>query len=392
MAEHETNARRLVRRALGALAALSLVASAATVAVAAPEPSTEDKLEDAEARYDQLVREIKDQQAHLSRLTAEAAVIAERWEQATGRYEQITEDLRNTTLQLRAAQDDYQRLKGTLEARARQVYITGPGNEIEFLLGATSLSDLSARMEYVNALNETDADLAIEVQNLKNDLSAEQATQQGLQAKAAKALRQVEAERAALDAKFAEAQAVMDDLEAAKAEAAELVKKLEKKLQRELEALTGVQFYGDALFQVCPVDQPRAVYDGFGAPRYGGGYHPHAGNDIIAPQGTPIRATFAGNAVAGSNTLGGNSVHVYGELGYTYNAHLVQTGYTGPVQAGDIIGYVGATGDTSTPHDHFEWHPYQTPTNWPVSAYGYSVIQTGSVPAVNPYPLLAQVC
>lgn len=390
MAEDERNARRLVVRALAALAALALVATVSPVASAGP--PTKEQLEDAKAQYEVLKGQIEDQQARLGQLSAEAAVIAERWEQATGRFEQITEDLRNTTLQLRDAQDRYQELQGTLEARARQVYITGPGTELEFLLGATSLADLSARMEYVNALNETDADLATEVQNLKNDLSAEQAGQQALQDKAAKALRQVEAERAALDAKFAEAQAVMRDLEAKKAEAAELVSTLEKKYERELAALTGLRFYADAVLQVCPVGEPRAVYDGFGAPRYGGGYHPHAGNDIIAPQGTPIFATFDGNAVAGSNTLGGYSVNVYGELGYTYNAHLMQTGYTGPVDAGDVIGYVGATGDTSTPHDHFEWHPYQTPTNWPASAYGYSVIQTGSTPAVNPYPLLAQVC
>jgi murein DD-endopeptidase MepM/ murein hydrolase activator NlpD len=135
-------------------------------------------------------------------------------------------------------------------------------------------------------------------QNLKNDLSAEQAGQQALQDKAAKALRQVEAERAALDAKFAEAQAVMRDLEAKKAEAAELVSKLEKKYERELAALTGLNFYADAVLQVCPVGEPHAVYDGFGAPR-GRRYHPHAGNDINAA-GTPIFATFDGNAVRGA--------------------------------------------------------------------------------------------
>jgi hypothetical protein len=33
-----------------------------------------------------------------------------------------------------------------------------------------------------------------------------------------------------------------------------------------------------------------------------------------------------------------------------------------------------------------------TPTDWPESPYGYSIIGTGSNPAVNPFPLLAQVC
>jgi murein DD-endopeptidase MepM/ murein hydrolase activator NlpD len=58
------------------------------------------------------------------------------------------------------------------------------------------------------------------------------------------------------------------------------------------------------------------------------------------------------------------------------------------VQPGDVIGYVGATGDTSTPHDHFEWHPSPTPSSWPESPYGYSIIGT----ALNPFPLLRQVC
>ena len=56
--------------------------------------------------------------------------------------------------------------------------------------------------------------------------------------------------------------------------------------------------------------------------------------------------------------------------------------------AGDIIGYVGETGDTSTPHDHFEWHPKTMPSSWPTSPYGYRTV--GS--AVNPWPILQSVC
>jgi peptidoglycan hydrolase CwlO-like protein len=385
MAELKPSARRLARRALGAVAAILLVASLAQVAGA---ETTKDKLDRAQAEFDQLTKEIAAQQKVLSRLLLEAAEIAQRMDDAQARFEQITEELRNTTLQLRQAQADYQALQDELEARAREAYITGPGSSIEFLLGATSLADLSARMEYVNALNEEDADLATEVQNLRNDLSAQQADQQKLQAKAAKALKAVEVEKAALDAKFAEQQTVMDDLEEKQARAEELVKDLEKQYKQELAALTGLRFYADGVLQVCPVGLPHAVYDGFGAPRYAGGYHPHAGNDIIAPQGTEIFAPFDGYAHASSNTLGGYAVYVDGANGYVYNAHLMQPGVTGQVHAGDVIGYVGETGDTNTPHDHFEWHPNVIPSSWPVSPYGYSVIGT----AVNPWPLLSQVC
>jgi murein DD-endopeptidase MepM/ murein hydrolase activator NlpD len=386
MAENHSGSGLVFRRALAVVASLALLTSLAQVAVA--EPSTQEKLDAAKAEFEQLKNQIASQQQVLNRLSAEAAVIAERWEVANGRWEQITAQLHDTRYALAEAQAEYQGLKSDLEDRARQAYITGPGSGLEFLLGATSIADLSARMEYVNALSQEDADLATHVQNVRNTLAAQKAEQEKLQAKAARALQKVESEQAALDAKFDEQQAVLDDLDAKKARAEDLVKQLTKRYQNELEALTGLEFHGGTVFAVCPVDQPRAVYDGFGAPRYGGGYHPHAGNDIIAPQGTAIRATFDGYAQAGSNTLGGYSVNVYGDLGYTYNAHLMQPGFTGQVSTGQVVGYVGATGDTSTPHDHFEWHPNVIPSDWPKSPYGYAVI--GS--AVNPFPLLAQVC
>jgi peptidoglycan LD-endopeptidase LytH len=126
---------------------------------------------------------------------------------------------------------------------------------------------------------------------------------------------------------------------------------------------------------VCPVDAPRSYSDDFGAPRYAGGFHLHQGNDIFAVEGTPIRAPFDGTAVDTSNVLGGYAVSVYGADGYVYNAHLVRFGRLGEVHAGDVIGFVGNTGDAdaSAPHDHFEWHP-------------------GNGPALDPYPYLNAVC
>jgi peptidoglycan LD-endopeptidase LytH len=128
-------------------------------------------------------------------------------------------------------------------------------------------------------------------------------------------------------------------------------------------------------FALCPVRGSGYVADDFGAPRYAGGYHPHQGNDIFAPQGTPIVTPFDGLAVRSPNLLGGNAVKVLGQFGYAYNAHLSAYGKTGPVRAGEIVGYVGNTGDAlgGPPHNHFEWHP-------------------GGGPAIDPFPFLLKVC
>jgi murein DD-endopeptidase MepM/ murein hydrolase activator NlpD len=141
------------------------------------------------------------------------------------------------------------------------------------------------------------------------------------------------------------------------------------------------------VLKVCPVDQPHAYADDFGAPRIG---HRHAGNDVVAPMGTPIRAPFDGNAVATPNGLGGQAVTVFGALGYVYNAHLSQYGALGPVTTGTVIGYVGTTGDAQggIPHNHFEWHPNVIPQPLWVSPYGYSLING----AIDPFPYLNSVC
>jgi murein DD-endopeptidase MepM/ murein hydrolase activator NlpD len=135
-----------------------------------------------------------------------------------------------------------------------------------------------------------------------------------------------------------------------------------------------IQTYG--IFRHCPVRGAVTFNDGFGywvQKRPGTPAHTHMGVDMMAASGTPIVATFDGVAVASPNRLGGLSVKVYGDLGFTYNAHLSSYGKLGKVKAGDVVGYVGATGNAGGPHNHFEWHP-------------------GDGGAVDPYQYLLAVC
>ena len=346
-------------------------------------------LDEAKARLAELKRQIGAQQAVLDRLSAEAAAIAMQIDEHQVIYEQVTSQLQQTQVELEAAKRRFETVLGRLNERLREAFMQGPGSPVEFLLGATSLADLSDRLEFVDALAQSDSDLADRVQNLKNELSAQARNQERLRARQADILRALEGERAKLQDQFAQQKQIYDDIQSKRAEAEKLVERLGSAYRDFLASLSGVS---NGVFKVCPVDQPRGLYDGFGAPRYSGGYHPHAGNDIVAPMGTAIRAPFAGTARSSYNTLGGSAVYVYGALGYVYNAHLssYSSNSNGPVAAGDVIGYVGDSGDAlgGVPHDHFEWHPNVIPSNWPRSPYGYTVIGG----ALNPYPLLSQVC
>jgi murein DD-endopeptidase MepM/ murein hydrolase activator NlpD len=124
---------------------------------------------------------------------------------------------------------------------------------------------------------------------------------------------------------------------------------------------------------VCPVAGPHAFADTWGAARSGG--RSHEGVDMMAPAGTPLVAVESGYAQFKTTRLGGNSIWVNGASGTRYfYAHLsAWEGSSRNVSRGEVIGYVGATGNTTANHLHFEVHP-------------------GGGRAVNPYPYVRAVC
>ncbi len=116
---------------------------------------------------------------------------------------------------------------------------------------------------------------------------------------------------------------------------------------------------------VFPVFGPSSYTDTYGAFRgdVSGGWH--HGDDIFAPLGAPILAVASGTVFSvGWNEVGGNRLWLRDGAGNEYYyAHL--SAYTplardgAVVNAGDVLGFVGNTGDAQgTPyHLHFEIHP-----------------------------------
>lgn len=100
------------------------------------------------------------------------------------------------------------------------------------------------------------------------------------------------------------------------------------------------------------------LYDSFGDPRSGG--RVHEGIDIFAPRGTPVGSATPGIVIQrGELGLGGRVVSVLGPGGYRhYYAHLDDWAAPRPgdwVEAGEVIGYVGDSGNAAggPPHLHY---------------------------------------
>lgn len=119
--------------------------------------------------------------------------------------------------------------------------------------------------------------------------------------------------------------------------------------------------------------RPQFV-DSWGNARNGG--RRHQGIDIFAPKDTPVLSTTSGLVMrVGTNKLGGQVVWVLGPgLERHYYAHLNRYGVFRAgdrIEAGDVIGYTGNTGNARGGPVHLHYGIYRQGT------------------ARNPYPRLA---
>jgi peptidoglycan LD-endopeptidase LytH len=129
---------------------------------------------------------------------------------------------------------------------------------------------------------------------------------------------------------------------------------------------------------------PARLSDNFEQSR---GTRKHEAIDILAPMGTPVVAVEDGRiAKLFTSKGGGLTIYHYdptGKLAYYY-AHLqryaVGLREGQQVRRGDVIGYVGVTGnsDPGTPHLHFAVFRLGTPARW------------WEGEAINPYPVLSR--
>ena len=125
----------------------------------------------------------------------------------------------------------------------------------------------------------------------------------------------------------------------------------------ELEALRTARGYA------FPVHTGYSYSNNWGAPRRHTGRH--EGTDVFAPTGTPVLAVTDGRLFrVGTRRIPGNRLWLKSDQGDTlFYGHLsafAEGARNGAeVEAGDVVGFVGSTGDAerTPPHLHFEIHP-----------------------------------
>ncbi len=244
-------------------------------------------------------------------------------------------------------------VQSNINQRASSNYRSGPTQLVNVLLGARTFRQLTTAMDLFEEVSASDTQTLNTVKQLKDET--------------------------------AQLKADLDSKKIGQQQAVEMLKKRQSDMQgslaglaRQYEAVKTRLDSTKAGF-AFPVKAPYSFVDTFGAPR--AGYRKHQGVDIFAMSGTPVLAVVNGVVEQkGTNPLGGNKLWIRspGDNWSYYYAHLAGfasgIGNGTRVKKGQVIGYVGNTGNarTTPPHLHFESH-----------------VPSGA--AANPYPILKRV-
>lgn len=398
---------------ISALLALTLVFSAVILTSADTISELEDQqaqlqaeAEEYQAIIDEKQGEIEEQEEYVNALTANIATVNDEMAVIRSKIDyynsQIAEKTENVN-SLKVQSEDNMNL---LRKRLNSIYKAGNASTVEIVLGAKDFSDFVDKVQLVESLSEYDANLMDEIEGQMDVIGAE--------------VDSLNVDKAALEedtASLAEKQEELNDL---LAENEELLKNLytekdelgaimdsNESAQNEVEQKIQAYYEEQRRLEEERLEQERQEQEEGGeeyspgeiiVPGDGSGDwiwptpgftwlssdwaedrgYAHGGIDIAGSgiHGTPIVAAADGVVFDVCNECShdwgkygscgcgggfGNYVMIdHGDGRGTVYAHMSYTavGYGQSVSSGEVIGYVGSTGDSTGPHLHFEARYY----------------------------------
>lgn len=241
---------------------------------------------------------------------------------------------------------------------------------LSIIFGSKSLSQLMSNLDMIGEIMDADKRIYDQYTAAREDAEEIKAEYETTLSALADKQAEYEAEKADLEAKIAEANDMIAQLEEEINSNYDLYLEVlaqEEALESDIQSMIAEMERQEAANSITSTGTYIWPLPGYSpGSAYGWRMHPiyhemrfHAGEDIGAPSGTPILAADSGMAtvIADNGNGYGNYIMInHGGGRVTLYAHMsafaISNGAT--VSQGQVIGYVGSTGNSTGNHCHFE--------------------------------------
>lgn len=360
--------------------------------------------EDLQAKIDALKEDEEAALAYQEELTGKIDENEQKIDQARATIEEMNGKIKELEARISLSEEKYQ---GTIEAfkeRLKALYVSGGSSlgTLEILLDSSSLSEFFTRQELVEVMAQRDQSMLDQLDAYMEETQGDREELVAAQQEVADSKKAIEAAQDELEVLYEENDLLVASLEGQQAQAQEQIAANEAEdaeLQAQLEALiaernrqeeekrqqalqnqqaqnggsdggegatqpsggTGVEPVTPGLQSgFSPIWPLPGVGVGSITGHFGDMYFngPHNGLDIGASYGTPIVAAQAGEVISAQYhwSWGNNVLIWHNETFSTRYAHMSSIAVSAGqyVEQGQIIGYVGSTGESFGNHLHFE--------------------------------------
>ena len=371
--------KKTVRLISGVIAAVlvvamlvSMFASGIVFAAAADDEDADslqsklDSLEEEKAavqeRIADLTAQANDVQATRDALQQEIDLTKEEIATVEAYIERLQEQIDVKTTELEAAEKALEEKEELFAQTVRTTYEQGEISYLEVLLNSSSFSDLLTRLEIVSAIMEDNQKVVDEYTAAKEDIEQKRDDLQDTQDEQKNYQENLNYKVDDLAASEAQQAALQESLEAYKAESEAEYDRIESEMQDVSNQIAELSRQAAANGSV-PMGDGTLIWPTHSA--YGYRVHPiygtvkfHAGEDIPAGYGAEILAAASGTVVTAGWVSGYGNYTVIDHGGGLMTAYGHQSSFAvsvgDVVTQGQVIGYVGSTGNSTGPHLHFE--------------------------------------